>query len=121
MTPRCLINLWRFTFHVGSYTTSGGMEKPFYIKPKAQVVWMGDADNHIESNGTVVFGEGDGNSQTRLGVRAYINGHNKIDEGKDRTFQPYVEVNWVHNTKDFGNRMDGVLAKEDGAENVQFN
>jgi autotransporter family porin len=92
----------------------------YYIQPQAQVTWMGvKADDHKESNGTNVQFDGDGNVQTRLGVRAFIKGHNaKIDNGKDRTFEPFVEANWLHNTHDFSASMDGVSVKQVGARNI---
>jgi hypothetical protein len=29
-----------------------------------------------------------------------------------------VEVNWVHNTQDFGSQLNGVLVKQDGAASI---
>ena len=90
-----------------------------YIQPKAQVTWMGvKADEHKEANGTRVEGKGDGNIQTRLGVRLYGQGHNKLDDGKDRTFQPFVEANWIHNTKDFGVALNGENVDLTGTRNI---
>ncbi|WP_436858919.1 autotransporter outer membrane beta-barrel domain-containing protein [Citrobacter tructae] len=90
-----------------------------YIQPKAQVTWMGvKADEHKEANGTRVEGKGDGNIQTRLGVRLYGQGHNQLDDGKDRTFQPFVEANWIHNTKDFGVALNGENVDLTGTRNI---
>lgn len=105
-----------YTFKVGENTAKNAQ---YFIQPKAQVTWMGvKADDHTEANGTNVFGEGDGNIQTRLGVKAFMNGYADQDKGKDRVFQPFIEANWVHNTKDFGTNMDGITVKQDGAENI---
>ncbi|WP_208787087.1 autotransporter outer membrane beta-barrel domain-containing protein [Yersinia canariae] len=91
----------------------------YFIQLKAQVTWMGvKADDHKEANGTNVSGEGDGNIQTRLGVKAFMNGYADQDKGKDRVFQPFVEANWIHNTKDFGTTMDGMTVKQAGAANI---
>ncbi|MEA5100993.1 autotransporter outer membrane beta-barrel domain-containing protein [Pantoea sp. S18] len=91
----------------------------FYLQPKAQATWMGvKADDHKEHNGTRVVGEGDNNVQTRLGVRAYIKGHNAIDDGKNRTFEPFIEANWVHNTESYGSSMNGVSVQQAGARNL---
>jgi autotransporter family porin len=91
----------------------------YYIQPKAQVTWMGvEMDNVNESNGTRVSGSGDGNIQTRLGVRAFIKGHNKVDEGKQRTFEPFVEANWIANTKNFGSTLNGVNVSQRGTKNI---
>lgn len=91
----------------------------FYIQPKAQVIWMGvKADDHTEANGTRVSSEGDGNVQSRLGLRGFIKGHSKLDDGKQRTFEPFVEANWIHNTRDFGATMNGVRVTQAGARNI---
>ena len=84
-----------------------------------QMIWMGvKANDHKEANGTYVSGEGDGNIQTRLGVKTFMSGYADQDKGKNRVFQPFVEVNWIHNTKDFGTTMDGIIVKQDGAANI---
>ncbi|UNK61500.1 autotransporter outer membrane beta-barrel domain-containing protein [Buttiauxella ferragutiae] len=108
-----------YTHKLGEFAGSQGSLNEWFIQPQAQAIWMGvEADDHRESNGTRVSGEGDGNVQTRLGVRTYLKGHNKIDDGKGRTFQPFVEVNWIHNTQSFGTRMDGVSLTQSGARNI---
>ncbi|MFS9379135.1 autotransporter outer membrane beta-barrel domain-containing protein [Citrobacter sp. ANG330] len=90
-----------------------------YIQPKAQVTWMGvKADEHKEVNGTRVEGNGDGNIQTRVGVRLFGKGHNQLDDGQDRNFQPFVEANWIHNSKDFGVSMNGENVNLAGARNI---
>lgn len=105
-----------YTFKVGE---NAAKNATYFIQPKAQITWMGvKADDHKETNGTNVSGEGDGNIQTRLGVKAFMNGYAAQDKGKDRVFQPFVEANWVHNTKDFGSNMDGVTVKQDGTANI---
>ena len=91
----------------------------YYIQPKAQVIWMGvKADDITESNGTRVTGEGDGNIQTRLGTRAFIKGHSALDDGKERTFEPFVEANWIHNTETFGTTLNGVRVNQAGTRNI---
>ncbi|WP_246201793.1 autotransporter outer membrane beta-barrel domain-containing protein [Budvicia diplopodorum] len=105
-----------YTFKLGE---NSAKNVSYFIQPKAQVIWMGvKADDHTEANGTKVSGEGDGNIQTRLGVRVFMNGYSEQDKGKDRVFQPFVEANWIHNTKDFGTTMDGATMKQDGAANI---
>jgi autotransporter family porin len=105
-----------YTFKVGE---NAAKNATYFIQPKAQVTWMGvKADDHKEANGTNVSGEGDGNIQTRLGVKAFMNGYSEQDKGKDRVFQPFVEANWIHNTQDFGTTMDGSTVKQAGAGNI---
>ncbi|PVZ85057.1 hypothetical protein C9426_21270 [Serratia sp. S1B] len=105
-----------YTFKLGESVANN---LAYFIQPKAQLTWMGvKADDHREANGTQVKGEGDGNLQSRLGVKAFINGYSDQDKGKDRVFQPFVEANWVHNSKDFGSNLDGQSIKQDGAANI---
>ncbi|CNM05152.1 autotransporter outer membrane beta-barrel domain-containing protein [Yersinia frederiksenii] len=105
-----------YTFKIGE---NKAKNESYFIQPKAQITWMGvKADEHREANGTQVSGQGDGNIQTRLGVRSYMKGHHESDNGKDREFQPFVEANWIHNTKDFGTSMNGVDVKQAGAKNI---
>ncbi|MPQ53527.1 MULTISPECIES: autotransporter outer membrane beta-barrel domain-containing protein [Citrobacter] len=90
-----------------------------YIQPKVQVTWMDvQADTHIEKNGTRVVDKTDGNLQTRLGVKAYLQGHNAMDDGKDRTFQPFVEANWIHNTQNYSVQMDDINSEVKGSRNI---
>ncbi|EGT4252471.1 autotransporter outer membrane beta-barrel domain-containing protein [Citrobacter amalonaticus] len=90
-----------------------------YIQPKAQLTWMDvQADTHVEKNGTRVVDKTDGNLQTRLGVKAYLQGHNAMDDGKGRTFQPFVEVNWIHNTQNYSVQMDDINNDVKGSRNI---
>lgn len=87
----------------------------YFIQPQAQLTWMGvKADDHIEANGTRVKGEGDGNIQSRLGVKAFMDVHSSVGQA----FQPFVVINWLHNSKDFASNMNGVSVKQDGAANI---
>ena len=59
-----------YTGKMGEYQTREGSTNEWYIQPQAQAVWMGvKADDHRESNGTRITSSGDGNVQTRLGVK----------------------------------------------------
>lgn len=107
-----------YTFNIGH---SGGGENPtyYYIEPNIQAIWMDVRRNdHRESNGTETSGADEGNLQSRVGTRFFINGHNKIDNGKNRSFQPFVEVNWIHNTRQFAVNMDGVNISQNGATDI---
>ncbi|SCC63383.1 autotransporter outer membrane beta-barrel domain-containing protein [Kosakonia oryziphila] len=108
-----------YSYKLGEFAGSLGSLNAWYIQPQAQITWMGvKADDHREDNGTLVQGEGDGNIQTRLGVRTYLKGHNKMDDEKGREFQPFIEVNWLHNTRNFASRMNGVSISQAGARNL---
>ena len=79
-----------------------------FIQPKMQLTWMGvKADSHTEVNGTKVEGNGNQNLQTRVGLRLYSSSHNKLDDGLNRDFRPFIEANWINNTKTFGASFNG--------------
>ncbi len=102
-----------YAFKVGE-----SVNQSYFIQPKAQVVWMGvKADDHTETNGTVISGDGNGNIQTRLGAKAFINPSDKA-KVSGPAFKPFVEANWIHNTKDFGTTLDGVTVKQAGTANI---
>ncbi|WP_261831536.1 autotransporter outer membrane beta-barrel domain-containing protein [Leminorella grimontii] len=108
-----------YTFKLGERQRGPQNKEQFFIQPKFQAVWMGvGADDHKESNGTRVTGEGKGNLMTRLGVRLYAQGHHEIDNGKNRLFEPFIEANWIHNTKQFGGTMNGVTVYQAGTKNI---
>lgn len=69
-----------------------------------------------EANGTRVESTGNGNVQTRLGVRALIKGQNNIDDDKQRSFEPYIEANWIANTRNFGTTLNGVNVSQRGTK-----
>ena len=107
------------TIKLNEFKGSLGSTNTWYVQPQAQAVWMGvKAKNHTEVNGTRVSSDGGGNLMTRLGVRTYLKGHHAVDEGKGREFQPFIEANWIHNTKDFTTTLNGIAVKQDGARNL---
>ncbi|EOD1046354.1 TPA: autotransporter outer membrane beta-barrel domain-containing protein [Citrobacter farmeri] len=108
-----------YAFHMGSFTTAGDMESNVYLRPQAQVTWMGvKANDHTEKNGTRVQGQGDNNIQTRLGMRLYVNGKSATDKGTVREFEPFIEANWIHNSKQYGVRMNDTSTSLQGSQNV---
>ncbi|WMY73810.1 autotransporter outer membrane beta-barrel domain-containing protein [Buttiauxella selenatireducens] len=108
-----------YTFKTAEFKGSKGSTNTVYVQPHAQAVWMGvKADPHTEANGTRVGMEGDGNLMTRLGVRTYLRGHNQMDNGKGREFEPFVEANWIHNSKSFGTTMNSDFSSMAGAKDI---
>jgi autotransporter family porin len=108
-----------YTWKVGEFSGSKQSPNLVYIQPQAQITWMGvKADDHTEGNGTRINSDGDGNIQTRLGTRVFLNGHSNIDEVKDREFEPFIEANWLHNTHSYSTRMNNVRIGQDGARNI---
>lgn len=108
-----------YTFKTGEYRDSKDEINEWFVQPQAQIVWMGvKADSFAETNGTRIHSKGAGNIQTRLGVRTFIKGHHQSDEGKEREFEPFVEANWIHNTKKFSTEMGNRRITQAGADNV---
>lgn len=98
---------------------SSNEKRKVYLEPQAQLTWMGvDSSDHREQNGTLVQNSGNGNLQSRLGMRLYLRGHAKQDEGKNREFKPYAEIDWLHNTHSFAVRMDNQTVAQEGASNI---
>ncbi|QJP07512.1 autotransporter outer membrane beta-barrel domain-containing protein [Pseudomonas multiresinivorans] len=91
----------------------------YYVQPQAQVVYMGvKADSHREANGTRVTGQGDGNIMTRLGARAAVRSNEAGGFANTYGVEPYVETNWIHNSKDFGAKMGSSKFEMDGASDI---
>lgn len=108
-----------YTQKLTEFTCSKGSRNEWFIQPQAQITLMDvRADDHRENNGTRVEGKGNGNIQTRLGIRTYLKGHTREDDGKDREFQPFIEANWIHNTRNFSAGMDGVSLSQKGTKNL---
>lgn len=108
-----------YAWKVGEFSGSKQSLNTVYIQPQAQITWMGvRADDHTEGNGTRINSDGDGNIQTRLGTRVFLKGHSNIDEGKGREFEPFIEANWLHNTRSYSTSMNSVRISQDGARNI---
>lgn len=108
-----------YTWKVGEFNDSNQNINTVYIQPQAQITWTGvKADTYTESNGTRINSNGDGNIQTRLGARVFLKGHSKIDDGKEREFEPFIEANWLHNTRTYTTSMDNLQISQDGARNI---
>lgn len=70
------------------------------LQPQAQVTWFNVKDhNHTMMDGTKVSSES-GNLQTRLGARLTYQGIR---------FQPFAEVNYIHNSKPYRINLQGEL------------
>lgn len=108
-----------YTWKLGQFWGSHGSVNEWFVQPQAQAVWMGvRADDHQEANGTRMRGDGDGNLLTRLGIKTFLKGHHARDNDKQREFQPYLELNWLHNTRGFATKMNDVYISQSGAENL---
>ena len=108
-----------YTFEAGTFSGSEGTLNTWYVQPQAQITWMGVKDSdHTRKDGTRIETEGDGNEQTRLGVKTYLNSHHQRDDGKQREFQPYIEANWINNSKVYAVKMNGQTVGREGARNL---
>lgn len=88
----------------------------YFIEPNAQFIWMNvKTDNVIEANGTRVSSQGNGNLQSRLGLRASLKTAN---EPQKAIYQPYIEANWINNTKNFGSNLNDVSLTSQGQKNI---
>lgn len=106
-----------YTYQIGSYTTKGQMVNDIYVQPQFQVTWMGVKDDeHTESNGTHISGVGSDNVQTRLGARIYLRSHSLEENGVE--FKPFIEANWLHNTKSSTLSMNGEMHHISGSLDV---
>lgn len=88
----------------------------YFITPNAQFIWMGvKANDHTEANGTRVSSQGNGNVQSRVGVRASLK---TLGENNQAVYQPYLETNWINNSKNFGSTLNGISMTSEGQKNI---
>ncbi|MGT6228099.1 autotransporter YcgH [Escherichia coli] len=101
---------------------SFGLEAAKYtwiFQPQAQAIWMGvDHNAHTEANGSRIENDANNNIQTRLGFRTFIRTQEKNSGPHGDDFEPFVEMNWINNSKDFAVSMNGVKVEQDGARNL---
>lgn len=105
-----------YEFLAGSQIRAFGAENDLLVRPQAQLTWAGvKADGHTEINGTQVRGRGTGNVQTRLGVRLSLR-----SESRDARYrlQPFIEANWLNNTKQYGVRLGNTDSHVAGSRNL---
>lgn len=107
-----------YDYKLASYPASADMQNDIYLRPQAQIQWSDvKADEHTERNGTRVYGKGNGNIQTRLGMRLSLDRHHQNDDTGER-IEPFVEVNWLHNSKDYGVNMTDATTNIRGRNNM---
>ncbi len=80
--------------------------------------WGVDHNAHTEANGSRIENDANNNIQTRLGFRTFIRTQEKNSGPHGDDFEPFVEMNWIHNSKDFAVSMNGVKVEQDGARNL---
>ena len=81
-----------------------GARVAMFIEPQLQLSYTRfSADSHTESNGTVIDGSDADGLTSRVGVRFF--GHANTEVGN--RVQPFLSVNWIHESSDNGLRFDG--------------
>jgi len=86
------------------FQVADGERLALFVEPQAQLRYTAfKADNHIETNGTVIDGSDAGGLTSRLGVRVF--GHANTQAGN--RVQPFIAVNWIHTSGDNSLRVDG--------------
>lgn len=111
-----------------NYSIEGGLDyeigknvqknRNYYIQPKAQIIYMGvKTKDHREHNGTLVEVNGNGNIQSRIGVKTYFKQKQNTQKGVIK-YQPFVEFNWIHNTKEHNVLLDGTKTKQAGTKDI---
>lgn len=101
-----------------TFLLPGSRNVDYIIEPQAQIVWNGvKADEHIETNGSVVNSEGVNNLHTRMGIKGAV--EVRTGKGADEImWKPYVAVNWHHNTREYGVKMDDIKLSSSGTKNT---
>lgn len=108
-----------YTVLLNKTQSSKGNTNHWYVQPKAQLTYLGvTMGKHTEHNGTRVKGEGENSIQTRLGVKLFGQGHATQHNLTAREFQPFVEANWIYNSKATGTSMDGEKINQQGTRNI---
>lgn len=109
-----------YAIDVTSFTSHGGREHRFSVRPQAQVLYGGvKAKTFVQQDAgpTMVKGEGDGNIQTRLGARLAM-----VSKPSGASLAGQVEtaleLNWLHNTNKYGVTMGANRNWILGADNV---
>lgn len=103
-----------YTLPVASYTNS-----ILYVEPSLQVTYMGvEADDTQLNDGTTIASKGDDNVQTRLGMRTFLKGSSSVDKGTGLAFEPFIEANWIYNSKNYGVASNGYNADMNGTQNI---
>ncbi|WP_241607807.1 autotransporter outer membrane beta-barrel domain-containing protein [Rosenbergiella australiborealis] len=101
------------------FNGSKGSEYRWYFMPSAQLTYQGVKHRTLtEANNTRISNTGKNNVQSKLGIRSWIHGRHQIDQATERYFQPFAEVNWLHNLKRHGVKMDDTKVELAGAENA---
>ncbi|WP_409261392.1 autotransporter outer membrane beta-barrel domain-containing protein [Pseudomonas putida] len=91
----------------------------WYLQPKAKVFWSGvTPDDHREDNGTIVSSNGSDTLSVSVGARAFLKLNYSGDDTLVDSFKPFVEANWIHNSRQAGVTLDGASVSQVGTRNI---
>ncbi|MDM3888856.1 autotransporter outer membrane beta-barrel domain-containing protein [Pseudomonas sp. BCRC 81390] len=91
----------------------------WYLQPKAKVFWSGvTPDDHREDNGTIVSSDGSDTLSVSVGARAFLKLNYSGDDTLVDSFKPFVEANWIHNSRQAGVTLDGASVSQVGTRNI---
>ncbi|WP_244197840.1 autotransporter outer membrane beta-barrel domain-containing protein [Caballeronia ptereochthonis] len=84
------------------------------LEPQAQAIYTNyHADDHTESNGTVVHAGDGGGFTTRIGMRLFHAPASQASPG----WLPFLELNWWHDTRIASVAFNDVTVSQDGPRN----
>ena len=105
-----------YAFGLKDWKSADGADNALRLQLQGQVIRMGVRDDGvIDAYGTSIEGLGAGNVRTRLGAKLY---YQKANGEKGTAFNPFLALNWYHDTKAFGARFDGIADRIDGGRNT---
>ena len=105
-----------YTFGLKDWVSASGVQNAARLQLQGQVIRMGvRADSFVDNQGTLVEGLGYGNVRTRLGATLY---HLFTNDRTGTAVNPYLTVNWLHDTKAFGTAFDTTENHIQGSRNV---
>ncbi|MEH3828175.1 autotransporter outer membrane beta-barrel domain-containing protein [Enterobacter roggenkampii] len=87
----------------------------FILQPRVQFIQSDVRMNdHQEVNGTKLTGSGNSNLQSRTGAKVSFTSA----AGKSTAISTWVSADWIHNTQQYGVRMDDVLVESEGSRDM---
>ncbi|WP_244140230.1 autotransporter outer membrane beta-barrel domain-containing protein [Caballeronia sp. BCC1704] len=111
-----------YASHVWSASVEGGWALPLgqtstgpvLLEPQLQLVYTHyHADDHTETGGTLVSTPNSSNWTTRLGMRLF----HAPGTTAARGWLPFLEVNWLHDTRVASAAFNGFTVSQDGPKN----
>ena len=113
------------TLRVAKTTIGGNLENGGTVQMNSEGGKPGNVltvnGNYTGNNGLMTFNAtlgGDNSPTDKMNVKGDMNSHHQRDDGKQREFQPYIEANWINNSKVYAVKMNGQTVGREGARNL---